>query len=94
MLYWSIRSYLIIRKRYRLLAKEREVRDKWDKARHVIDMKNTKKFFELSEKYRIRMSEIERTKVKLNKSFESGETKVSDLVNRFYKPGSTDPDSE
>ena len=94
MLFWSIRSYLIIRRRYRLLAKEREVREKWDKARQVIDMRNTNRFFELSEKYRKRVAEIERTKVKLNRSFESGETKLSDLVNKFYKPGSTDTDTE
>ena len=77
-----------------MLAKEREVREKWDKARQVIDMRNTNKFFELSEKYRRRVAEIERTKVKLNSSFESGEAKLSDLVNKFYKPGSTDTDTE
>ena len=94
MLFWSIRSYIIIRRRYRLLAKEREVREKWEKARQVIDMRNTEKFFELSEKHRKRIASIERTKVSLNKSFDSGETKLSDLVNRFYKPGSTDTDTE
>ena len=94
MLFWSIRSYLIVRKRYRLLAKEREVREKWERARQVIDMRNTEMFFELSEKYRKRIASIERTKVSLNESFDSGETKLSDLVNSFYKPGPTDTDAK
>ena len=85
-LYWSVRSLLIIRKRYRLLAKEKKIRDKWTAVRNDLSMKHSNKFFELNEKYLARMKEINRAKAALDRSFADGEEGLSSLVNRFYGP--------
>jgi len=93
-LYWAIRSYVIIRKRYRLLRKEKEIRDKWERVRRDISVKHSDRFFELNEKYIKRMKEIGRSKTKLNTSFDSGEGKLSSLVDKFYGDGSSGNDEQ
>ena len=93
-LYWSIRSLLIIRKRYRLLKKERDIRDKWTKVRNDLSMKHSNKFFELNEKYLTRMKEINRAKAALDRSFANGEEGLSSLVNKFYGPRSAGTDEQ